>query len=590
MKKGFIVALMTVSIASAMVSGSYASAPVIRDFPDIIIGDEATSLATSAQTFVFPDALDLRSYFTSDNDSTSVSVKWSYLDAADHISINGVPSVTSDPINPSAGDRITTNDTDSAQVDGDPFTITFRNKYFSPDGGPNDLHSLPDFSDPLTSVSVIDTNAITLFASDGATYTAKPLTVYTVNNTSDGLSGGVTFTLETNPDFSTGATNSWTGTRLFGQTTGSFQAVSGSGLCLISNANPATGSNQQWLSPEQYVDLKDNTLYRVRLSMNTTQTTVGNIPFWRFGYINNKTVGPVLNQNYGGQRFFLSASGGASGIGTPNGRTNFEVWLAPNPMSTPQWRDPSTGAFAPLYAGFEDFGFDFTMFESNNAIGAATDVGSVCLSSVTVESVPAASLLGSGTTVYSTPLAATTHTFTALGAGNSGTFVSNTAEMVVATHAAGASGGEVLTPGGSADLTNNAIFPITWEGDVLYGLEADLRVKPPGSIPSDPVQLITMVFNQPSNEQIGDDYSWRGNASYMTKCSSPTLTAATYRNWWYSNNVSTGAGLINGANLQRFQWQLQLFNNGNLNANRGADTTVVDAIRVIKYTVPVYPN
>jgi len=584
MKKGFIVALMTVSIASAMVSGSYASAPVIRDLPDIIIGDEATGLATSAQTFVFPDALDLRAYFTSDNDSTSVSVKWSYLDTADEISINGVPSVTSDPINPSAGDRITTNDTDSAQVDGDPFTITFRNKYFSPDGGPNDLHSLPEFSDPLTSVSVLATNELTLFASDGATYTAKPLTVYTVNNTSDGLSGGLTFTLENNPDFSGGSANSWTGTLLTAG--GSFAArsgVGGSGLCMDTNANPATNSFTQWKSPLQYVDLKDNTLYRVRFSMNTSQATPGNIPFWRLGYINLNGLG---QQNYGGQRFFLSASGGASGIGTPNGRTDFETWIAPNPMSTPQWRDPSTGAFAPAYAGSENFQFDFTLFDNNTNINTQVRVGTVCLSSMTVESTPATSLLGSGTTVYSTPISSSAHVLTSLGAGDTGAFVGNTAEMDLAIDAPGATGGEALAPGPLA--TNTTAYPILWEGDVLYGLEADLRLKVPNT--GDPVQLITLVMSVPSNEQIVDDYSFRGQPGYMQLAASPTVAASTYRNWWYSNNVSTGAGLINGADLQRFGWQVQVFSNGNLNNNKGGDTTVVDNVRVLKYTVPVYPN
>jgi len=585
MKKGLIVALMTVSIASAMVSGSYASAPLIRDIPDIIIGDEATGLATSAQTFVFPDALDLREYFTSDNDSTSVSVKWSFLDSSGDIQINGLDGTVVDPILPTAGERLTTNDSDPDQVDGDPFTITFRNKYFSPIGGPNDTHGLSEFSDPLTSVSVIGTNLITLFASDGATYTAQNVTVYTVNNTSDGLSGGLVFTVEQNPDFNTGATNSWSGSRLFGGTTGTFQALSGSGLCLSSDAAPATASNTQWTSPEQYVDLKDNTLYRVRANMNTTQTTVGQIPFWRLSYINDKTSGPTF-QNYGGQRFFLSGSGGAAGIGTPNGRSQFEVWIAPNPVSTAQWRDPSTGAFAPLYAGFEDFKLSFVMFDSNNSIGSNTDSGTICLSSITVESVPAPSLIGSGTTVYSTPLNSTDHKFVNLGGTNTGNFVSGTAEMTLQEPtSSGQSQGFVLQPNGT---DNNGLYPITWEGDVLYSLEADLRLKTPDT--GDPVQLITLVFNQPTTEQISDDYSWRGNAGYMTKCASPTTTAATYRNFWYSNNVSTVAGLINGADGQRFQWLVQLFNNGALNLNRGGDTTVVDAVRVIKYTVPISPN
>jgi hypothetical protein len=154
-----------------------AMAPVIGDIPSPIIGDEG--IATPANIFVYPDAIDLDRY-VSDDTTPSNEIKWSY-DGTGNYLLNGVdPIDTGDPNNPGAN-QIDTQDLDPDQVDNDPRTVTFRNANLTPIG------QSPGNDPGFTGVGADE--IITLFASDCTTYSMKEIFVYTDAGGNDRLSG-----------------------------------------------------------------------------------------------------------------------------------------------------------------------------------------------------------------------------------------------------------------------------------------------------------------------------------------------------------------------------------------------------------------
>lgn len=577
----------------------FRAAPVIRDFPDVIIGDVVEPAgATATNEFVYPDALDLRTYFVSDNNSTSVTVKWSFLDLGDDIQINGVDSLdpdlggigANDPTDPSNTKELQLNDNDSAAVDASAFTITFRNKAISPDGGP--VNSFSGDTDPMGTVSTVASNLISLFASDGTTFTTKQLTVFTVNNTSDALSGAAecSFMLD---DFTDGQAHGWTGTSfvfgaggIFSSATTSISTTPGlSGLCVATGlvGNFSGG----WTSPQDYVALVDNQVYRVRARLTTSQAAVDAIPLWRMTYINLDSTGPAAGfQNFGGNRYYIDHQGGSAGIG--RNRNVFDAYIGPNSMSAPAWRSASGGAFDPAAADFTGFHIGYEVVDYAASILAQNDSGTICIENVRVDSIGVDQLMGAAVLVANPPVTSDNFTWnpfggaTHVGGTTDASFVGAAARVALFEPTSSSStlagfDGNQLNPGTVAAPA----FPVSWDMDTLYAFEVDMRAD--GS-EADPPGIIILGQDQPQFEQITDDYAWRAptGGGIMDRAASPKLTTTTYRNFWYSHDVGAGAAM---------RGFVQVFNRGDLNQLSGGDAVLITGYRIYKiHPVPPFPE
>jgi hypothetical protein len=603
MKKGFIVStLLTVFVALTQVSTVFATAPVIKDVPDVIVGDTFNNGASQSNEFVFPDAFSLRDLFISDDNSTSVTVKWSYLadQPGEDILLNGVPSLDpglagiglDDPTDPAASKRLDLVDTDTGNVKQDgsaqdalAFTVTVRNKTISPIGGPNG--SFPGDSDPITSPSLVSTRVITLFASDCSTFSSKSVTVHTSNNTSDALSGGINLTLVVQEDFTDGGIGGWTGGQVFGPTIGGTTSTGAGGLCMASGTTNDFWTF--WESPQEYVPLVDNVAYRVRSDVTTDQTAADAIPVWRFIWSNFDNVDTAGFLTFGGTLWFIDQTGGAAGIGRAQGPGNqYDLWFSPISVSAPQWRSTSGGAFDPANAGVIDLQLRFENFDLNDSLLADNDSGTICIASVRVDSAPISSV--TGTTVYDTPLSATTHRFSA-EFGAVGSFSSGEANLAVdpatgTTGPANTTGGFIeLSPEIDAllgpDGDRPAQYPVIWEDDKLYMLETDLRI----ASGTDPVTAILLVLSPPTIEVFGDSFATRAaTGGLLDRSASPNATSATYRHFLYGHKATVVGGALPSAD--RFQPRVQALNRGTILAPAGADDTVVESLRVISVNAP----
>jgi hypothetical protein len=402
---------MTVSFALATVK-SFAEAPTIRDWPDMIIGDieSVTQSVTAGNVFVFPDAFDSRDTFIADDTENSVTVKWTFLQlSGDDILINGVPSLdglggplggTSDAIQPPVSRQITANNADPGDTqspdlgeleDGNEFTLTFRNATLSPISGPN--------VEP-GSVGLVDTAVLTVIASDGTVTSTIPgdMIVQTVNDGTDSLTEGISLDPLDSFDFSTGALN-WTSAVL----TGATAAQNANGLCVTVNG-PGGASLGLWNSPAFNVDppieLVNGKAYRARFDLSSSNSDPDEIPIIILSY---------SSLAWGGNAFWIDVLGGANGVDRPQGIDVADMWITPVPVRIAAWQ---TGAFQPAEDAFNDAQLQFAVPNVNANINFAVDNGTICVATLSISSGDVSSL-GSGTAVLG-PVTPTDAVFDAL--------------------------------------------------------------------------------------------------------------------------------------------------------------------------------
>jgi hypothetical protein len=355
-----------------------AMAPTVGEIPDIIVGDAEE--ATESNRFVFPDAINLDSYVSDDNTSPG-GIIWSYgvavtptrytLDSVQPLDIG-----SEDP-NAPGSKRIDTQDLDPGQADSNARSITIRDELRSPvatDPGP--------YADPAGTGILPDSRVVMLYASDGTTWTMGTFVIYTEDDGLDRFSPA-----EPPPiyqaDFTTGP-NNWTYAQNLGSATGTQSGTTG--LCIDV---PATGENDGvWFSPYGIVELVDNAVYRARLSMTTTQTTVFQTPLWAMIYdnIGNDVGGtPRGTNNYGGETFVLDNEGGANSPISGTGRSTFDFYLAPTPFQVAHFRDTTNGFFNPVLDADNDMRLQVRVIDSDAAqINAQIDQGAVCMGSIAV--------------------------------------------------------------------------------------------------------------------------------------------------------------------------------------------------------------
>jgi hypothetical protein len=586
MKKGLIYTLLTVTFAVAQIPAIYGMAPVIRTPPDFVIGDlevrevtDGVFMATGTfNRFVYPTDYNILDLFVSDDDQTAEQIKWSFIDASDSITINGVSTLASagDAIEPPTNKRIRLNNTDPAEEDSDADTLTFRDEAASPvgsDPGP--------YADPASAVTA---RTLTLFASDCSTFTTKDFIVYTVDDTSDSISGGVSGVTVQDSNFAADGALGWTGGNAFGLPGTYGLNLNGlNGLCMESDFTGDFGTF--WNSPEAWLELVDNNVYQCVYSMSTDQSTVDAIPFWSSIYDNLN--GAFLN--FGGEKFFIDVVGGAAGIGRTQGVDQFETWFAPNAVTTPQWK---TAIANPANAGVLDMRVTVRDLDLNDSIVADADAGTICLERVVINRFDADQL--DGTVVLNDAIDPSTHIifnpgYSSAGAVAGSSVSAGSATLTLTPQASGGVDGIELQPAISAiaeDLVNGftnplKYHPVTWDADARYCIEIDMRS---GATDTDPIDIITIAFATPTFEQGGSDFTTRAApGGLLDTAASPKTALSTYRSYWYSHNVSLlDPGTLPG--IDSWRWIMQVFNNGSLFPSQltGDDDIVVEAVRVIR--------
>jgi len=407
------------------------------------------------------------------------------------------------------------------------------------------------------------------------------------------------FAFEAENDFTYGDSLAWAGDTFAGlggtYYLGTEQDLSG--LCMgVSGPDP---EGLIWVGPERMVDLKDNTLYRVRVAASTDQTAPDAIPFWDMTYDNfgfTATDPPAPFLNFGGSQLFIDVAGGASGIGRPQGRSEFEMWMAPNAISTDAWRSESGGAYDPANSDLTGMRVMFRLIDTNPALNFEQDWGTICIQRVRIDSIGIDQL--AQTTVYDAPIHGDTHAWYGFGFTRQPGSIDNSAAVArLALDPAGAvdgdhfgpqiaaSGADTVDVGGTPVINALKFYPVAWEADTLYCVEADLRME---SSEADPVDVIALVIDVPTNEMIASHWSTRSApGAPMDRAASPRLATSTYRAYWFSHNV-TAVSPESFPNAARVRPILQFFNRADLGGvgPSGGDALLIEGLRMARVTIP----
>lgn len=376
---------------------------------------------------------------------------------------------------------------------------------------------------------------------------------------------------------------------------GATTSVGSSGLCMFA---PALGDNiALWVSPERYVELVDNTLYRLRVYASTSQTAPDAIPLWNVVYDNFNSSG--LGNTYGGLAWFLDVAGGANGIGRANGRTVFDVYAAPNAVITEQWRgvvDFGGSAFSRSADASNDMRIFFRVLDANALINTDADSGAICIEKLEVHAINLNSI-EEQSIVYNPKINTATHfPETNAEASFGSTPTIDNAHGTVSYALFSPDDSSTLGPFDPTQPTQNAqLYPVLWEQDTLYRGRVKVRSDVNGGFGpegSDPVDAIIVSFDTATNELGYFAFTTRGSQNNMFRAASPRLRftthdeTQTYVAYFFSHNTTSSA--VPDANRLRFM--AGFFNTSDLFGSSGGDPFVVESLAIDKMKTPNYPN
>jgi hypothetical protein len=488
-------------------------APVVADIPGVIVGDENS--ITAPNLFVYPDAFSLDSKVTDDN-VLDANIQWSYTGAGKYRLNNVLPLnlATEDPILPGAK-RIDNVDNDPNQVDGNPDTVTFRNVTLSPP-------LLPNTDPPGSGIIASETQAVTVFASDGSTATMKSFLVYTDDGGNDRLSGSLLIHVS---DFVSTGGLGWTSSMLAFETDGSTpvnptMTDNANGMCIDV---PLTGNRLgTWTSPYNIVSLVQNNVFRFRLQMDTAGEILpdSTSPLWDFIMDNFSPASPVvLDNKFSGDYLFYDNLGGANSpsLGATVGRNDFHCVWCPPATTAADWNDATTGWFRPANDANNDIRLAFRVFDTDtSAYGAEFDDGAVCLRSFSVDRIDI-SALTTQAVLYDVQnmtdgdAGGSHHITTIFGSGRT-TVTFAGGNITVAPNTAGSEGNNAwdlevieLIPGNRIfDIFGNPAetadnFPIDWESNQLVKIEVGAQA-PNATGQTNPPDVVRIGMDVPSIE------------------------------------------------------------------------------------------
>jgi hypothetical protein len=597
---GLRVTLLAVAIA-VLGFNAMAMAPTISEIPDVIVGDAEE--ATESNRFVFPDAIDLDSFVNDDNTSSGAII-WSYSVAVTptRYTLDGVQplDIGSEDPNAPGSKRIDSQDLDPAEADSNARSVTIRDELRSPvasDPGP--------YADPAGTGILPDSRVVTLYASDGTTWSMDQSLnggTFIIYTDDDGLDRFSPDAAQGTPvysaDFTQGPLN-WTFAENIpaGSATGTQNGTTG--LCIDV---PATGENDGvWFSPYGIVDLVDNQVYRARLSMSTTQTTVFQTPLWMFVYDNVGTSGEGQN-DYGGETFVLDNEGGANSPISGVGRSTFDFYFAPTPMQAAHFRDATDGFFSSALEANNDMRLQFRIIDSDAAgINAQIDQGSVCMGDIDVVMFDFDDR-NEVQQVYnvdsSTPFSDAVSGGTGIGAyqldeiGDNANFSISSGVITISPSNNWNLAVHLLRPGdrtvnlGTTDGSENADnWPIPWVGDTIYLIEYQLSA-PSATDESNPPDVIRIGADV-LDQQIVTDNFIAGNTPDFSSGSLNTRgltmpragTPQIYTCFWYSLSES----LTNIPDALRWRPRFEILCSPDLNPIGRTNNT--GAVRVHGVTV-----
>lgn len=573
----------------ALAQTGFASAPLIEDPGDIIIGDLENNGGADSD-FNYPDAFDLE-VIGSDDSLSPDQIIWSYY-VADTYTINGVPSLASASIAgavaPAPANQVQSLDNDLGNPGQDAFarTVTFRNTFLSPQGGPN--------TDPGPGCALSSqTRTLTLFASDGTTAAFETIVVYTCDDTTDSISSGLALIRDDN--FPANMLPGWYGAVQAG--TATFDTTSlGGGLCMgtaLAGTN-AVGWAYFGGAGGGYVQLVPGNVWMVRTHVSSDRTTgVNNQPIFDTVYDNTTqffdgvTYNFIEGLTYAGEFVTIDNEGGANSTGKGQGRDYFDHYVSPIAMQLPQWNgtiDQSNSAFASAVLDSNAWNLSYRLLDTDpNLISALRD-GTYCISRIQIYGGALDSLRGGGSVEFSPPINSATHFASNIGGAGGQNLVDDAnawVDLQLTSDTSFASNGSAKRigifdvaafGGGTTAELNAALYPVQYTADTLYLITSKMESRvaagqdattPSGTAANSPVDIINMVAFQPSLDCLESTLVFSGAAGNMPCAGTPrnptTVGGADqeYVSLFYTNNLSL-TGLPNGV---AFAPQLQFFTN-----------------------------
>jgi hypothetical protein len=567
--------LLAVAIASLSAS-AFAMAPVISDFRSPIISDDTP--ATNSNDFVYPDAINLDNQ-ASDPDQTVTpgNIIWSFLESTNTYRINNRQSMNlGGGDNPNApgtkGVGVTGQDDAEAGTTGfdtNVRTITFRNNALSPWAGPGapPTGTFPTDPTPHQGFLPAQTKLITMFASDGSTYTQKSFFAYTYNGGLDSLSGVsmITVTSTVTPVSGTG---NWTTSLLVGTPT--FTATSG--LCVTVPLGTSTDANfGGWASPYGILPLVKNNVYRVRLDVAGNPAIAPTVtPLWDF-VIDNVNSGDASHseQKYGMDLINwdnTNSSSNSAGVASPAGRHTFDIWWSPMAIQATDWNDPTTGEFSTSHSLAKDGRFLFRILDVAGPVDAQNDAGTLCLKDYQISRIDISDLKSAATLYDNQAPVARTTAATATGANMwatnliaGSTTVTNGGGVTLTPTTPGVGstppapptvagswnveilairpddGTATMSPGTPSTLTDNYVIP--WVSDQLLKITMGAKAPDAASQTNYP-DVMRITMDAPTSE-LGLDTTFSGGGSVLGMPKSASVT--TYTTFCYTQNKTGSA-------------------------------------------------
>lgn len=381
MRKGLQLTLLTVALALISVQ-AMALAPVIQNIPSPIVGNAEP--VTDGGKFVFLDAMDLNA-LAIDDATPQNQLMWTFTESATpgskgYYLINGIGPInvaTANITSPTASQIINrTVKSPEYNPDGQPNTITIRNQYLSPLGTGTTVDEGWDMG-----LIMEQSQVVTFFCSDGTSYSQKSLLFYSTNNDYDKLSGALWTQTKSEAPKPNGT---WKPEGWTAGVTSSTWSSTGSGLCIIA---PLAGANvAEFVSPAPYFNLTKNSVYRIKMQMNSTQGTVGKTPLWDLVIENTNATGTFGMMAYMMDTMFYDDpfNGGSNTVVNTSQGDWKSIYWTPAGVLTPQWDKIFTSA----YDNVNDPRLRFRILDVDGVGMGQTKFGAICIQNIVVDSVP----------------------------------------------------------------------------------------------------------------------------------------------------------------------------------------------------------
>lgn len=243
MKKGFLLTLMAAVITMTGVSVSHASAPVLRDLPDVIIGDYEDNIGTDNNYFVFTSAFVFDDYVSDDDpiaslkwsfdegddsDAPPVATQWFQINDKDPIHVGSSAQAADSPA-PSLHSTVASGNWLNETTN----TATFRNIVFTPTS--DTVAPWVGPSSPTEAALHEEGKVVTFYVSDGFNAVSNSIIVKSIDNTTTDQLSGASLIVTEKINNQLGAGHAWVQTGL-AQTTVSDTAVPGELRVTLANA------------------------------------------------------------------------------------------------------------------------------------------------------------------------------------------------------------------------------------------------------------------------------------------------------------------------------------------------------------------